>query len=168
MKNNVLVAIRSSCPVGSVTYRIFVDMLPGYKFQAVYGVPGHELRIATSTLFFNNEDRGATSPVYTIAQSSDNTVMLDSWLSAGGANSTGIGVLKSDDNGVSTILNSDGVLQNFDPSIDIPLSLQDGKINGIPQDVTAVGIDNEILLFKNQNDGTNGPTFSTFNGSLAI
>ena len=32
-------------PVGSVTYRIYVDMLPGYKFQAAYGVPGHEMRI---------------------------------------------------------------------------------------------------------------------------
>ena len=26
-------------PVGSVTYRIFADLLPGYKFQAAYGVP---------------------------------------------------------------------------------------------------------------------------------
>ena len=28
-------------PVGSVTYRIFADMLPGYNFQAIYGVTGH-------------------------------------------------------------------------------------------------------------------------------
>ena len=25
-------------PVGSVTYRIWADMLPGYNFQALYGV----------------------------------------------------------------------------------------------------------------------------------
>ena len=25
-------------PIGSVTYRIYADMLPGYKFQAAYGV----------------------------------------------------------------------------------------------------------------------------------
>ena len=36
-------------PSGSVTYRIFVDMLPGYKFQAAYGVAGHELRLETTT-----------------------------------------------------------------------------------------------------------------------
>ncbi|HNR19546.1 MAG TPA: hypothetical protein PKN75_07750 [Bacteroidia bacterium] len=41
-------------PLGSVTYRLYADMLPGYRFQAVYGVPGHEMRIET----FNNEDRG--------------------------------------------------------------------------------------------------------------
>jgi len=25
-------------PVGSVTYRLYVEMLPGYKFQAAYGI----------------------------------------------------------------------------------------------------------------------------------
>ena len=52
-------------PVGSITYRIYVDMLPGYNFQALYGVPGsnpHELEIKTSTSFFNNEDFGSNSP----------------------------------------------------------------------------------------------------------
>ena len=27
-------------PKNSVTYRIFVDMRPGYRFQAAYGIPG--------------------------------------------------------------------------------------------------------------------------------
>ena len=41
-------------PVGSVTYRIFADLLPGFKFQALYGIPTHELRFETTTSFFNN------------------------------------------------------------------------------------------------------------------
>ena len=41
-------------PVGSVTYRVYVDMLPGYKFQVCYGVPAHELRIETTTFSFLN------------------------------------------------------------------------------------------------------------------
>src|ERR1700741_5535124 len=49
-------------PSGSVTYRVYADMLPGYKFQMAYGNGTHPIRIATSTTFFNNEDRGATSP----------------------------------------------------------------------------------------------------------
>ena len=48
-------------PVGSVTYRVYADLLPGYKFQAIYGVSTHTLKINTSTTFFNNEDRGATT-----------------------------------------------------------------------------------------------------------
>src|ERR1700740_452253 len=49
-------------PIGAVTYRVFVDMLPGYKFQALYGVTGHAMTIQTSTTFFNNEDRGDVVP----------------------------------------------------------------------------------------------------------
>lgn len=65
-------------PVGSITYRVFADMLPGYKFQMAYGSPTHLLTINTTTSFFNNEDRGATNPTYTKAQAKNNTVMLDS------------------------------------------------------------------------------------------
>ncbi len=154
-------------PIGSVTYRIFVDLLPGYKFQAVYGVPDHELRIETTTLFFNNEDRGATSPTYSKNQASQNTVMLDSWLSVGAACSGNFGIMKSLDNGDNNVINADGVLQNNDVTAGIPLTTQDGLIAGSPEALTAVGLTTEIAMFDAQNDGTNGPLLSTFNGSWA-
>lgn len=158
-------------PIGSVTYRIYVDMKPGYKFQAAYGVntigAPHELRLATTTLFFNNEDRGATTPTYNKNMAKNNTVMLDSWLSVGAACTNNFGVLKADDNGVSNIINNDGVLQNNDPLAGIPLTTQDGLLLGTPEQVTTVGITQDIAMFDAQNDGTNGPVFSTFNGSWA-
>ena len=40
-------------PVGSYTYRIYVDMLPGYKFISAYGTSNHNLKFTTSTTFFN-------------------------------------------------------------------------------------------------------------------
>ena len=55
-------------PVGSVTYRIYADLLPGYKFQMAYGDASHSLKLTTTTTFFNNEDRGAKSPTYTSGQ----------------------------------------------------------------------------------------------------
>ena len=153
--------------VGSVTYRIYVDMLPGYKFQVCYGVPAHELRIETTTLFFNNEDRGSTSPNFSFVNAAKNTVMLDSWLTVGAACNGYMGILKSDDNGVGNIVNnySPQVLQNSDPNAGIPLTTQDGFIAGTPEAFTELGITNELAVFDNQNDGTNGPLFSTFNGS---
>lgn len=159
-------------PVGSVTYRIYADMLPGYRFQAVYGVPDHEMRIETSTLFFNNEDRGAVTPTYTKAQAANNTVMLDSWLSVGAACGNNFGVLKDEDDGQSTVINSYSpqVLQNTDPAAGIPLTQQDGIISiagRTPETVTLVGITTEAAVFDAQNDGTNGPLFSTTNGSWA-
>lgn len=161
-------------PVGSVTYRIYADLLHGYKFQAAYGVntPGadHELRIATTTLFFNNEDRGSTSPTFSKAQSQNNTVMLDSWLSVGAACTGNFGIMKDLDDGVANAMNNDGVLQNNNPLAGIPLITQDGfmSVSGrTPEAVTAVGISTEMAMFDNQNDGTNGPVFSTWNGSWA-
>ena len=134
-------------PVGSVTYRIFLDMLPGYKFQMAYGSPQHELSINTTTSFFNNEDRGGTTPTYTKTQAKNNTVMLDSWLSAGAACSGNLGILKSEDDSVATIVNADGILQNADTSAGIPLNFQDGLIVGTPGVFGTVGIDSVLAVF---------------------
>ncbi len=158
-------------PVGSVTYRIFVDMLPGYKFQAAYGVPGHELRLSTTTAFFNNEDRGATTPTYSKTQARGNTIMLDSWLSVGAGCAANFGVLKSDDNTVSggaTVINNTvpAILQNNDPLAGIPLTTHDGLWAGTTPSVTFVGITSgDLSMF----DATSmaGNLFTTSNGSWA-
>lgn len=159
-------------PLGSVTYRLYADMLPGYKFQAVYGVPGHEMRIETTTLFFNNEDRGSTTPTFSKTNARNNTVMLDSWLSVGAACSNNFGILKSADDGAATIVNnySPMVLQSTNPLAGIPVMQEDGIISVAgrnPEPVTDVGISTEIAVFNDQNDGTNGPVFATSNGSWA-
>ena len=49
-------------PAGSVTYRVYADLLPGYKFQVLYGVAAHPLKITSTANFFNNEDFGAVTP----------------------------------------------------------------------------------------------------------
>jgi len=154
-------------PPSSTTYRIYVDMLPGYFLQAIYGVPAHELRIETTTLFFNNEDRGAATPAFSKNQANNNTVMLDSWISVGAACTGNFGVLKSEDDGAATLVNPDGVLQNTNAAAGIPLTEQDGFLLGTPQPITTLGIDAQLLVFDNQNDGTNGPLFSTFDGTWA-
>lgn len=134
-------------PTGSVTYRFFLDMLPGYTFQAAYAVPGsggigvHTLFFNTTTSFFNNEDRGATTPTYTKTQARSNSVMLDSWISVGGAAAGNVAILKSEDDGVATVINNSipQMLQNADASAGIALSLQDGYLLGTPGTVTTVG-----------------------------
>ena len=154
-------------PVGSVTYRIYVDMLPGYIFQAAYGVQSHELKIATSTSFFNNEDRGDFTPKFSISQVKKNTVMLDSWLSVGSACTDHYGILKTDDDGINTIKNSDGVLANNDPNAGVPISQQDGFLEGTPEVPTFVSLSNILPIFDSQNITTNGQIFSTFDGAWA-
>jgi hypothetical protein len=153
--------------VGSVTYRIYADMLPGYKFQALYGVntPGaeHELRLSTTTFFFNNTDRGTTNPNgISVTNTKKNTVMIDSWFSTGAMAAGKVGVLKSDDSDGS-IGNTDGILQNIDASAGIPVKTQDGMAAGTPEAVTFVGLTTELDVF----DATPGNLFSTWNGSIA-
>ncbi len=158
-------ASAGTLPVGSVTYRIFVDMKPGYRFQTVYGVPGHTMFINTTTSYFNNEDRGSTSPTFSKSQARFNTIMLDSWLCAGAACNGNLGVLKADDNGIETVVNGDGVLQNADPSAGIPLTVQDGFLAGSPCPITALGIDDEIKVFDDISQA--GNEFIVFDGVWA-
>ncbi|MGZ4042937.1 MAG: T9SS type A sorting domain-containing protein [Bacteroidia bacterium] len=152
-------------PVGSVTYRVFVDMLPGYKFEALYGVAGHPLNINTTTTFFNNEDYGATTPSFTKAHAAGNSVMLDSWFSVGAACNGQMGILKTEDDGVATVVNTDGILQATNPIAGIPLTTQDGFIAGSPNSVTFVGLTTELDVF----DALSGvgSSFTTTNGSVA-
>ncbi|MFI5218151.1 MAG: Ig-like domain-containing protein, partial [Bacteroidia bacterium] len=164
-------------PAGSWTYRIYVDLAPGYEFQAAYGVDvlpiglsvgDHELRLQTSTSFFNNEDRCGTT-ANSIGQGfmDDNTVMLDSWVSVGAASTTKMGVLKSEDDGIATVVNSNGILQNNDPLAGIPLTVQDGFYSGVfaPEPVNPVGITSDLSVFDCTSQA--GNLFSTSNGSWA-
>jgi len=150
-------------PAHSVTYRVFLDMKQGYRFQTAYGSPDHTLFINTSTSFFNNEDRGAVTPTYTKSQAKNNTVMLDSWLSAGAACVGNFGIPKSEDDGVATVINADGILQNNDLMAGIPLTVQDGQVAGVPGTFMSIGVDNEITVF----DATSqaGNSFLTNNGA---
>lgn len=135
-------------PVGSVTYRVYADMLPGYKFQALYGNADHPLKISTSTSFFNNEDRGATTAnAIASAQLKNNTVALDSWFTVGASATGQFGVLKTDDNGAANLLTLSSILNNTNALIGTGLKTQDGNMAGSPEAVTFVGFDPTGGLF---------------------
>lgn len=152
-------------PVGSVTYRIYADLLPGYKFQALYGVPGHSLVLNTTTSFFNNEDRGAKEPNgISVTNTRKNTVMLDSWFSAGATATGKVGVIKSEDND-GALSNTNGLLQNNAASAGIPLTVADGMITGTPEAVSFVGLTTELDVFDAISQA--GNSFVTSNGSIA-
>lgn len=151
----------------AITYRVYVDMLPNYILQAIYGSDAHDLKIETSDKFFNNESRGGVSPTYTKTQAKANTVMLDSWLSMGAACKDNLGVLKADDNGIETVINSNNILQNDDPIAGIPVKTQDGMIAGKVEQVTLVNIDDKVIMFDGTNDTPAPNQFFVNNGAWA-
>jgi hypothetical protein len=151
-------------PIGSTTYRIYLDLLPEYRFHAAYGTANHELRIETTTLFFNNEDVGNNIPnVIPRRTLKKHTTMLDSWLSAGGAAEGYFGVLKTEDDSLETIMHEKSFLQNKNKTFGIPLTERDGLIaaSDVPWP-TFFGIDSIVPIFFNS---TKGSLFSTHNGA---
>jgi hypothetical protein len=152
-------------PIGSTTYRIFLDMMPGYRFYSAYGKKGHELRIQTTTLFFNNEDLGnSIANVIPRRNLKEGTLMLDSWLSAGMAGENSYGVLKEQDDNVETIVHDKSFLQNANPLAGIPVKDRDGILfSAIEPFPVLFGIDSLITsVFFRQ---TKGGLFSTTNGA---
>lgn len=174
-------ALGGNLPTGSITWRFYADLQTGYKLQAVYGVDAaptgapttisagdHELLLQTTTKFFNNEDRGATSPTYSKANTTLNSVMLDSWFSVGGACTGYFGIEKASDNGVNNTVNANGILANNAAVVGIPLTTQDGLIVGAPESVSFVGLTApQLALFDNTQQASNGNILSTYNASWA-
>ena len=71
---------------GSVTYRVFVDLVPGHRFSMAYGSSTHPLFFKTNTYFYNHIENGSTVASTVLKRKlSKNTLMLDSWLSVGTA-----------------------------------------------------------------------------------
>lgn len=118
---------------GTKVYRVYADMIPGYKLLTVGGFPGHPLTLNTTTSFFNNDDRGEAWGRNIPAQNlDDNTVAIDSWLTFGAASTQHWGVLKNDDTDGSIVggaNNNSGLLANDDPQAGIPLTTADGLLN---------------------------------------
>jgi hypothetical protein len=89
-------------PKGSVTYRIYVDLKPGYRFQAAYGSPTHPLVIQSSENFFNHIEAGNINPnIIRERNYKKNVTLLDSWLSVGGCAEGHVGILKESDDTIS-------------------------------------------------------------------
>ena len=160
-------------PAGSVTYRVFADMLPGYNFQAIYGVTGHSMTVNTTTTFFNNEDYGSTTPSASAANVRKNSALLDSYFSVGGGANGKMAVLKVDDTDGSPG-NAQGILQNVDASAGAAINIgaaastvaKDGLVTGTPVAVTYVGISGADLAALDATSQA-GSSFSTSNGSVA-
>lgn len=143
----------------STTYRVYLDLKPGYSLQAVYGSPEHPLKIKTSTYFFNHSEHGDVIPnVIPYRTLSKNTVMLDSWLSVGAAGEDSYGVMLDDDDTTETVKH-----KNFLVSNKSLLNHKDGlKVAGKVPRPTFFNIDKAVAdVFSKKSDKNE---FSTDNG----
>jgi len=128
---------------GSKTYRVFVDLLPGYKLRKLYGDKNHPLIFSSTAPIFNHQDDGV-SFAYTLNKNRyfDNTTALDTWLTIGQTSRSGndvvFGVPKIDDTNGSFIggVNNDGgsaeiatgLLKSTNIASGVPLIMADGMM----------------------------------------
>jgi hypothetical protein len=155
-------------PIGSTTYRIYIDLAPGSVLKKIYGDANHPFKITSTESFFNNKIDGQTfAKDFIKNRYTENTVALDSWLTLGQTTKkqgsiTNFGVLKTQDDNGSFIggINNDGgsaliatgLLTNADPSCGIPLTVADGMdtLTNQPNNWIHAG----ILDFSTGNDST--------------
>lgn len=78
-----------------MTYRIYVDLQPGYTMQMVYGTERQQLEIGTSTTFYNDPAHSVRfADQLPAVVLNDGTVALDSWLTVGAASKGHVAVPK--------------------------------------------------------------------------
>ena len=128
---------------GFKTYRLFIDLAPGYKLLAVYGFNddtdnnGNSLEFSTSTGFYNDQfgqtfGEGVNTALFTPFPNS----AIDTWLSFGGAAAGQLGIPKANDNDGSNLVPT---FTNV-PSDGISPSESDGYIPGMPASTNTLGM----------------------------
>jgi hypothetical protein len=137
-------------PNNAVTYRIYVDLKPGYKLQAIYGVPKHDMFIKTTSQFYNHRKGETTGTDIDDKSLNENNYALDSWITMGGATKRHFGILLKED--------TDGSFIKKDA-----LNKTDGLQEGFIYKVAYFGLD--LSFF---NNAKNASSYFSNNGSWAI
>jgi hypothetical protein len=167
--SNSLVPLTTS----SVTYRVYVDMAAGYKFNNIFGNSAHNLTVSSTTGFFNDGSWGVgiNPGTQSTGNIRKNTGMIDSWFTTGGVATGKVGVLKSEDTDGS-IGNAQNILANNPGGcFGLPIngaSSQDGFLPSSASTYlapTAVGVPTSVTDILS-NGSTSGSIVMT-NGSIA-
>ncbi len=142
---------------GSVTYRIFVNLLPGSKIISIYGDDNHPLVFSSDQAFFNHREEGITfGKDLNKNRYSIGTVALDSYITLGQSSRSfsqgaffGVPKDKDQDGSVVGGENNDGgsaqistgLLTNDDIRIGQPLTVSDGLYfsNALPDSWIDIG-----------------------------
>lgn len=166
--NDATDTLGGGLPIGSTTYRIYVDLAPGSVLKKIYGDANHPFSIQSTAPFFNHKSDGQTfAKDYIKNRYLEGTVALDTWLTLGQttktqAGKTYVGVLKNQDvdgsfiggvnNDGGSELISTGLLLNNDVNAGIPLTQSDGMdtMVTIPSNWSSFG----LLDFSSGNDST--------------
>ena len=157
-------------PKPLITYRIYVDLAPGYTLQMVYGDVHHLLRINTTTDFFNDLTNGVRYGYQVPAEALGHfPLALDSWLTIGAASDHHLAIPKE--------LDHDGSILECPPYADVdPMRHAAAAAAGVVPICIADGlyadtVKREVVDFKfstSYMDRIRGSELSSNNGAWAV
>ena len=152
--------------IGSTTYRVYANLLPGYRIGSIWGSSAHTLNFSTTTSFYNDPNYGGS--IYSgtsVNNTKKNTTLIDSYITIGAVAAGKIGVLKTEDTD-GTIGNIQGILANNNLEMGLPImgtSGMDGLMTGTPQILNVLGLTTELDIF----DQTPGNDFTCNDCAIA-
>lgn len=129
----------TTLPEGSITYRIFLDLAPGFKIKELFGTDDNPWFVRSTELIWNNSDRGVVfGSNLGDNRLDENTVALDSYITLGAGSDAHYAIPKNLDFDGSIIggENNDGgsesvgggLLVNVNQEIGIALTESDGLV----------------------------------------
>ena len=145
--------------IGSTTYRVYANLLPGYRIGSIWGNASHTLNFSTTTSFYNDPNYGVSTYSGTsVINTKKFTTLIDSYITIGAVAAGKIGVLKTEDTD-GTIGNTSGILANNTIEMGLPImgtSGMDGLMPGTPVVPNILGLTTELDIF----DQTPGNDFT--------
>lgn len=147
------------------TYRIFIDLAPGYRLQMVYGDERHPLWIRTTTFFNDTVNGAAFADRIDADRLGRHPLALDSWLTLGDASSAHKGIpLRLDTDGSVLECPPYGIPGSVpDAAGSRPLCIADGLVRDTAvKDITPFNLDPACL------DKARGAEVATTNGAWAV
>jgi hypothetical protein len=129
-----------SLPLDAFAYRVFVDLATGWEMQNVFSLATHEMRISTTTVFYNYENGVSMGRSMTNGTFNDPAGRNDSYITIDGVTSTRVGMLVSEDtidgtpDGYTTGTSISPITlgEDFDiPFLDVPFSGTFSTYSGI-------------------------------------
>ena len=157
---------------GTTVYRVYVDMAAGYKYSQIFGSNANNLKVNTTTNFFNDPNYGVTINPGTVSVNNIKkyTMMIDSWFTTGGVAVGKVGVLKSEDTDGS-LGNTQGILaNNAGGCFGLPINgsgAQDGFVAGTTSTYlvpNALGLGSSLDCLEGS---TPGNSITITNGAIA-
>ena len=145
--------------IGSTTYRVYANLLPGYRIGSIWGNASHTLNFSTTTSFYNDPNYGVSTYSGTsVINTKKFTTLIDSYITIGAVAAGKIGVLKTEDTD-GTIGNTSGILANNNLEMGLPIMGTEGKdglMPGTPVVPNILGLTTELDIF----DQTPGNDFT--------